>query len=227
MRGHCARGLNPTTSVLTLAYDAARANPKRVVFAEGEEEVVLRAAIQFRDGGYGVPVLVGRDWTRERLVEMGVHRSRQLRDPQQRQFAARPRDGRFAVRTVAAARLFEAAMSNAWSTATATPLPRLMLKMGLADAMITGVTRTYAQSLREVKRVIDPAEGKTPLGVHIFVGQHQTIFLADTTVNERPTSEQLADIAERTAMVARGDGARAARGVPVLFDLWQSRRQLA
>src|SRR3546814_8847000 len=53
--------LNPTTSVLTLAYEAARNNPKRVVFAEGEEEVVLRAAIQFRDGGYGIPVLVGRE----------------------------------------------------------------------------------------------------------------------------------------------------------------------
>src|SRR3546814_10016468 len=53
--------LNPTTSVLTLAYEGARAEPKRVVFAEAEEEVVLRAAIQFRDGGYGIPVLVGRN----------------------------------------------------------------------------------------------------------------------------------------------------------------------
>src|SRR5262249_25704308 len=48
--------LNPTNSVLTLAYEAARANPKRVIFAEGEEEVVLRAALAFRDGGYGTPV---------------------------------------------------------------------------------------------------------------------------------------------------------------------------
>ena len=52
--------LNPTTSVLTQTYEIARANPKRVVFAEAEEEVVLRAAIQFRDFGYGTPVLVGR-----------------------------------------------------------------------------------------------------------------------------------------------------------------------
>jgi malate dehydrogenase (oxaloacetate-decarboxylating)(NADP+) len=53
--------LNPTTSVLTIAYEGARANPKRVIFAEAEEEVVLRAAIAFKDGGYGTPVLVGRD----------------------------------------------------------------------------------------------------------------------------------------------------------------------
>src|SRR3546814_18258955 len=64
--------LNPTTSVLTLAYEAARNNPKRVVFAEGEEEVVLRAAIQFRDGGYGIPVLVGREGLHETLRAMGV-----------------------------------------------------------------------------------------------------------------------------------------------------------
>src|SRR3546814_17777147 len=64
--------LNPTTSVLTLAYEAARKNPKRVVFAEGEEEVVLRAAIQFRDGGYGLPVLVGREGLHAKLRDMGV-----------------------------------------------------------------------------------------------------------------------------------------------------------
>jgi malate dehydrogenase (oxaloacetate-decarboxylating)(NADP+) len=64
--------LNPTTSVLTAAYEAARANPKRVLFAEGDEDVVLRAAIAFRDGGYGVPVLVGRDDVHERLRALGA-----------------------------------------------------------------------------------------------------------------------------------------------------------
>src|SRR3712207_3119047 len=64
--------LNPTTSVLTLAYEAARANPKRVLFAEGEEDTVLRAAIAFRDGGYGTPVLVGREDVHDRLRALGV-----------------------------------------------------------------------------------------------------------------------------------------------------------
>jgi malate dehydrogenase (oxaloacetate-decarboxylating)(NADP+) len=197
--------LNPTTSVLTLAYEAAKANPKRVVFAEGEEEVVLRAAIQFRDGGYGIPVLVGRDWTRDKLAELGVadpdsfeiHNSANsphvpamvdlLYERIQRRGYLR--------------RDVERMVNRDRNTFAA-----LMLKLGLADAMITGVTRTYAQTLRDVKRVIDPAEGKTPLGVHIFVGQHHTIFMADTTVNERPSAAQLADIAERTALVARQMG---------------------
>src|SRR3546814_9229315 len=72
--------------------------------------------------------------------------------------------------------------------------------------MITGVTRTYAQTMREVRRVIDHAEGKTRFGMHIWVGQQQTIFIADSTVNERPSAEMLADIDERTAQVARRMG---------------------
>src|SRR3546814_21189587 len=64
--------LNPTTSVLTLAYEGARAEPKRVVFAEAAEEVVLRAAIPFRDGGYGIPVLVGRNDIYDRLAAFGI-----------------------------------------------------------------------------------------------------------------------------------------------------------
>jgi malate dehydrogenase (oxaloacetate-decarboxylating)(NADP+) len=82
----------------------------------------------------------------------------------------------------------------------------LLLKLGLGDAMITGVTRTYSQTMREVRRVIDPAEGKTAFGIHVLVGQHHTVFMADTTVNERPSAEMLADIAERTAQVARRMG---------------------
>ncbi|MCP6335806.1 phosphate acyltransferase, partial [Klebsiella pneumoniae] len=70
----------------------------------------------------------------------------------------------------------------------------------------TGITRTYAQSMREIRRVINPAPGRTPFGIHVMVGQSHTVFIADTTVNERPTAEQLADIAEETAQVARRMG---------------------
>jgi malate dehydrogenase (oxaloacetate-decarboxylating)(NADP+) len=82
----------------------------------------------------------------------------------------------------------------------------LLLQLGEGDVMITGVTRTYAQTMREVRRVIDVAEGRTAFGVHIMVGQSHTVFIADTTVNERPNAEELADIAEQTAQVARRMG---------------------
>ncbi|MEO5865762.1 MAG: phosphate acyltransferase, partial [Sphingomonas sp.] len=82
----------------------------------------------------------------------------------------------------------------------------VMLQLGEADAMITGITRTYAHTMREVRRVIDPEPGRTPFGIHLMVGKSHTVFLADTTINERPSADELADIAEQTAAVARRMG---------------------
>ena len=82
----------------------------------------------------------------------------------------------------------------------------VMLQLGEADAMITGVTRTYAETMRQIKRVIDYEEGRTAFGIHVLVGQSHTVFIADTTVNERPNTEELAAIAEGTAQVARRMG---------------------
>ncbi len=197
--------LNPTTSVLTLAYEAARANPKRVVFAEGEEEVVLRAAIQFRDGGYGTPVLVGREGLRDKLKEMGVA------DPESYEVHNSVNSPHVPQMVEI---LYERLQRRGYLRRDVERMVNrdrnifgsLLLKLGLGDAMITGVTRTYSQTMREVRRVIDHAEGKTPFGIHVLVGQHQTIFMSDTTVNERPSAEMLADIAERTAQVARRMG---------------------
>ncbi len=196
--------LNPTTSVLTMAYDSARAHPKRVVFAEAEEEVVLRAAIAFKEGGCGTPILVGRDDVRDKLVALGVdpdgyelHNSRisplvpKMVDTLYERLQRRGYLRRECERLVNQDR-------NIFAS--------LLLKMGEADAMITGVTRGFAQTMREVRRVLDNAEGTTPLGIHIVVGQHHTVFMADTTVNERPSSVELADIAEATAAFARRMG---------------------
>src|SRR3546814_14233482 len=69
--------------------------------------------------------------------------------------------------------------------------------------MSAGSTRTFARTMRELRRVIDPAPGRTAFGIHILVGQSHTVFIADTTINERPSANALADIAEQTAQVAR------------------------
>lgn len=82
----------------------------------------------------------------------------------------------------------------------------LLLQMDQGDAMITGVTRTFAQSMRELRRVLDPKKDEIPFGIHVMVGKTHTVFMADTTVNERPTAEELAHIAEKTAGVARRMG---------------------
>ena len=197
--------LNPTTSVLTLAYDNARAHPKRVVFAEAEEEVVLRAAIAFRDGGCGTPVLIGRDDVREKLRALGVDDPESFEIHNSRHSPLVP-----AMVEILYGRLQRRGYLHRECERLVNTdrniFASLLLKMGEADAMITGVTRTYGQSLREVRRVLDQAEGRTPFGIHVLVGQSHTVFMADTTVNERPSAAELADIAEQTAAVARRMG---------------------
>ena len=195
--------LNPTTSVLTQVYAKARLNPKRVVFAEAEDEVVLRAAIQFKEGGYGEPLLVGRDQAvRDKLKELGIehpdsfeiHNSAisphvpAMVDLLYERLQRRGFMQRDVKRMVNQDR-------NVFSS--------LLVKLGHADAMITGITRPFAQSMREIRQVLDPAPGKVPFGIHLMIGKAYTVFLADTTINERPSSEELAEIAKGTAEVAR------------------------
>jgi malate dehydrogenase (oxaloacetate-decarboxylating)(NADP+) len=203
---HTLRGrLNPTTSVLTLAYEGARAHPKRVIFAEAEEEVVLRAAIAFRDGGYGTPVLVGRDDVPERLRALGVSDPDSFELLNSRNSPLVPAMVDFLYNRLQR-RGYLRRDCERMVNQDRNIFGSLLLQLGEGDAMITGVTRTYSQTLREVRRVIDVADGRTAFGMHLMVGQSHTVFIADTTVNERPSAEELADIAEQTAQVARQMG---------------------
>jgi malate dehydrogenase (oxaloacetate-decarboxylating)(NADP+) len=197
--------LNPTTSVLTLAYEAARANPRRVLFAEGEEDVVLRAAVAFRDGGYGIPVLVGRDDVHERLRALGVEDPESFQVFNSRNYGRVPEMADYLYQRLQRRGYMHRELERIVNQ-DRNIFASLLLAMGEADVMITGVTRPYAQSFRQIRRVLDPQDGVTPFGIHLMVGQSHTVFIADTTVTERPTGDQLAEIAIQTAGVARRMG---------------------
>ena len=200
--------LNPTTSVLTQVYAQVKENPKRVIFAEAENEVVLRAAIQFRDFGYGTPVLVGRtSAVHDKLVELGVG------DPDSYEIhnaASSPH-----VEAMVAL-LYERLQRRGFLERDVRRMVNqdrnvfasALLKLGHGDAMVTGISRPFAQTMREVGQVLDPKAGRLPFGIHLMVGKNSTAFLADTTVNERPSAEDLAVIATETAAVARRLGHR-------------------
>ncbi len=197
--------LNPTTSVLTLAYDAARANPRRVLFAEGEEDVVLRAAIAFRDGGYGIPLLVGRDDVYDRLRDLGVEDPQSFEVYNSRNYPRVPELADYLYQRLQRRGYLHRELERIVNQ-DRNIFASLLLAAGEADVMITGVTRPYAQSFRQIRRVLDVKPGITPFGVHVMVGQSHTVFIADTTVTERPTAEQLAEIAIQTAGIARRMG---------------------
>jgi malate dehydrogenase (oxaloacetate-decarboxylating)(NADP+) len=197
---------NPTTSVMAQVYASARANPKRVIFAEAEEDVVLRAAIQFRQDGYGTPVLIGRDATvLAKLKNMGVEDA-----------------DSYEIHNSVSSPLVPAMVDRLYTRLQRRGYLRrdvqrmvnrdrnifgaLMLAMDQGDALITGTTRTFAQTARELRYVLDPKKDQIPFGIHVLVAKTHTVFMADTTVNERPSSTELAHIAEKTAAVARRMG---------------------
>ena len=197
--------LNPTASVLSLAYEAARANPKRVLFAEGEEPNVLRAAIAFKEGGYGTPVLVGRDDVYDMLAELGADdpQSYEVLNSRNSPLVGRAVDYIYAKhqRHGMLKRDIEKLVNQDRNTFAAA-----MLALGEGHAMITGTTRPFSQSLRQVRTVIDDEQGATPFGINIVASRGQTVLIADTAVTERPTAEQLAAIAIRSAAFGRRMG---------------------
>ena len=197
--------LNPTVGVLSLAYEAARANPQRVLFAEGEEPNVLRAAILFKEAGYGTPVLVGRENVHELLREMGADNpeSYEVLNSRNSPLVGRAVDHIYhrCQRQGLLRREVERMVNQDRNYFAAA-----MLALGEADAMITGTTRPFSQSLKQVRMIIDDEQDSTPFGVNIVVARSRTVLIADTAVTERPTAKQFAAIAMRAAGFARRMG---------------------
>ena len=195
--------LNPTTSVLTQVYDAVKASPKRMIFAEAENEIVLRAAIQYRDFGYGEPVLVGRtEAVLSKLTELGVERPESFHIENSAVSIYVPAMVELLYERLKRRGFMERDVKRMVNQ-DRNIFASLLLKLGIGDAMVTGMTRTFAQTMREVRQVLDPQDGRLPFGIHLMIGKNYTVFLADTTVNERPSATDLAVIAKETAAVAR------------------------
>jgi malate dehydrogenase (oxaloacetate-decarboxylating)(NADP+) len=195
--------LNPTAGTLQVIIDKVRRDPKRVVFAEGEEERVIRAAITFRDMGLGHPILIGReDLVRETLRQIGLDPNMDLDIRNARLSDRGPGYSEF---------LYSRLQRHGYLLRDCTRLVNndrnvfsaCMVELGDADALVTGVTRNYSVALEDVLRVIDPVEGRRVMGVTLVVARGQTVLVADTNVHEMPNAEQLADIATQSAEVAR------------------------
>ena len=193
--------LDPSAGLFQMVTNAVRAKPKRVVFAEGEEDSVIRAAAAFQNSGMGKAILVGRtDIVKQGLKRAGLDENLlEIRVPHSAQDAAAYIDAlykriqrrgglhRDAVRMVTNDRNIYAAS---------------MLKAGDADAMVTGVTRNYANALADVRTVLDPPPGQRPMGMQVIFAKGRVVLIADTSVTEMPTADQLADIAVQGAAVA-------------------------
>ena len=198
--------LDPTASTLQVIFDRISANQKRVVFAEGEEEKVIRAAMAFRNAGYGEPILVGREHRiRETIERLGLEGAENLPITN-----AKVSDHNEAYIDF----LYDKLQRNGALRRDCQRMVNLdrnvfgacMVLKGHADAMVTGVTRSFQPSFEHVTRVISPREGKDFLATSMIVSRGRTVFIGDVSVHERPNGEQLADIAEAIAKKARQMG---------------------
>ncbi|WND03741.1 NADP-dependent malic enzyme [Temperatibacter marinus] len=201
-----AARLDPTVDTLsTMFEELKRRKPRKVVFAEAEEDKVLRAAVGFKSSGYGIPILVGYEAPiREKLKEMGV-------DDTQFEIVNAGNSPHTAEYTEY---LYERLNRRGYLLRDVKRLVKrdrnvfssLMVAQGHADAVITGVTRQYWRAMKNIKKVIDPLPGIKPFGMSVIVTKNRTVFMADTTVNKRPNAEEMADIAINAAHFVRRMG---------------------
>ncbi len=186
--------LDPAATTFMRIAQKVRSHPKRVVFAEGEEESAIRAAVAFHNAGYGTPLLVGReDIIKNTMKNIGVngdfieiHNATISKDRERYTdyiYSRLQRKGKLyrdCQRMVNQNR-------NIFASCLVTD--------GVADAMVTGLTRSFAVSLDDAMRAINCKPGKRAMGMSMMIIDGKAIFVADTSVNEVPSSEQLADIA--------------------------------
>ncbi len=197
--------LDPTAASLQSLFEEVRAKPRRIVFAEGEEEKSVRAAIAFRGAGYGTPLLVGReDRIRKTLDAMGLENdSLEVHNARLSDHNAAYTDYLFK-RLQRKGHLYRDCQRMVNQNRNV--FAACMVARGDADAMVTGLTRSFIVAFEDILRALDPKEGHRVFGLSVIVTRGRTVFLADTTVHELPDPEQLADIAIQSAAQARAMG---------------------
>jgi malate dehydrogenase (oxaloacetate-decarboxylating)(NADP+) len=196
--------LDPTAASLGFIVERVRREPKRVVFAEGEESKVVRAAIAFRDQGLGTPILLGReDIVRAQMKDAGLAEDAEgIEIINQRVSDAGP-DYADALYAKLQRRGYLARDCTRMVFNDRNIFAASMVAAGDADALVTGVTRSYSVALGDVRRVIDDAPGKRAMGISMILARGRTVLVADTNVHDMPTSQELADISIQAAAVAR------------------------
>ena len=201
-----AQRQDPTAAILQGISSAVVENPKTIVFAEGEEPAVIRAAQAYQQRGLGKAILVGREKPiYDNMKLLGVENPENYTVLNARLF---DRNAEFTEylysrlqRRGFLRRDAQRLVNNDRNVFSA-----LMLHHGLADGMVTGVTRSYDIALRDVRLVLNHREDERTMGVSVVVNKNRTLFIADTNITELPTAEDLADIAETTAGFARQFG---------------------
>ncbi|WP_288586457.1 NADP-dependent malic enzyme [uncultured Methylobacterium sp.] len=196
---------DPVAGTLNRVFERVRKYPKRVVFAEGEEEVVIRAAISFVNQGLGTAILVGRE---DRVMANAEAAGIDLAGRDNIEIHNAAKSDR---NSVYAQFLYARMQRKGYLFRDCQRLinqdrnhfAASMVALGDADAMVTGTTRNYSIALEDVRRVIDHKPGHRVIGVSLCLARGRVVLVADTAIHEMPSAEELAGIAIEAAGVAR------------------------
>ena len=198
--------LDPIAGTLQSVFEKVRVHPKRVVFAEGEEDRMIRAANTFAAAGLGKAILIGRETEIDKTLAasgLELHENVEVLN------------ARISERNVDYANyLYDRLQRNGFlfrdcqrmANQDRNIFAACMVALGDADALVTGLTRNFSVALDNVRRAIDNRPGHRPIGVSMALVRGRTVFIADTSIHELPSAEELADIAQEAAGVARRFG---------------------
>jgi malate dehydrogenase (oxaloacetate-decarboxylating)(NADP+) len=195
--------LDPTAASLELIFEKVQREPKRIVFAEGEEEMTIRAALQYANSGYGTPILIGREEPiGMTMAAMGLNSAGPLEIHNARLSHSNQRYTEFLYRRQQRSGMLYRDCQRQVNQ-DRNVFAACMVACGDADGMVSGVTRNSFDILDEVTRVIEMKPGCEMFGLTVLLARQRTVLLADTLVHENPSPAQLAGIAVEAAAKAR------------------------
>jgi malate dehydrogenase (oxaloacetate-decarboxylating)(NADP+) len=195
--------LDPVAGWLHGVFGQVRANPKRIIFAEGEQMQIVRAANSYQNQGLGTPILIGRkepimDAAEKAGIQLGksIELHDTSTDARRNEYAeflyARLQRKGYLLRDC------QRLVTNDRNVFAA-----CMVAMGHADGMVTGVTRNWTTAYEDVRKVLDARASRRVIGVSIVLIRGRAVVVADVSVHDMPDGNQLADITEEVVRVAR------------------------
>jgi malate dehydrogenase (oxaloacetate-decarboxylating)(NADP+) len=196
--------LDPSVTIMQGINSQIKKTQKKVVFADGEDENTLKAAIAFKNSGLGIPVIIAKETkVKERLKEIGFSENFNIEIINSTIKEKRQKYVNFIFKKLHKEHGFLERDCDRMVRNDRVVWGACMVACGDADAMVTGNTRRYAQSLEKINKVIDARPGEIMFGLNMVVNKGRTVFIGDTSVHEYPSSEQLSEIAISAARVVR------------------------
>ena len=198
--------LDPIAGTLQTVFEKVRVAPKRVVFAEGEEDRMIRAANSFASAGLGRAILIAREAEVMKTLAINAIELHENVEVSNARLSERNVDYANFLYERLQRKGFLLRDCQRMVNQDRNVFAACMVAMGDADALVTGLTRNFSVALDNVRRAIDNRPGHRSIGVSMALVRGRTVFIADTSIHELPSPEELADIAQEAAGTARRFG---------------------